>query len=566
MSTFLKPHFITDYYKTGHIHQMPKDTNFLYANYTARSSTYSNVPSELFDNKIVNFGLQYFIKWFLIKLWNENFFNKDKETIVKEYEKRLRTNVSSNYPSAKHIADLHDLGYLPLEIKTIKEGQLVDIRVPILSIKNTHPDFAWLVTYIEPALSVEMWHPITSATTAYYFRQLLLKYAKETNVDVSFVDFQGHDFSLRGHTSIISAIKSAAAHCLSFIGTDTISAEDFLLEYYHAGMHKGLICASVPATEHNVTTLRGLENEKQFIKELISEIYPEGIVSIVSDTWDYFAVLEYMCSDDLKQLVINRGNDKVFSRVVIRPDSGDPFEIVCGKNTKVVKVDSVGQLLGYSNIGVDIVEYNQKLYKLDNEKIQDNIYDLVQSSIKIEQMIIEGYIIEYDYSLEYSDMEWKGSIEYLWEHYGGTVDKDGYKHLNSKIGLIYGDGINFDNGTKILEGLKQKGFATDCIVFGIGSYTYQYVTRDTYGFAFKCTYGEVGGNPVNMVKNPKTDLNNVKKSASGLLKVEKDDDNYVLVQNVSEDEEQSGELITVFKDGQLIKEFKYSDIIENVRK
>jgi len=145
----------------------------------------------------------------------------------------------------------------------------------------------------------------------------------------------------------------------------------------------------------------------------------------------------------------------------------------------------------------------------------------------------------------------KGSVEVLWEIFGGTINAKGYKVLDPHVGLIYGDSITLERANLILSRLEAKGFASSNVVFGVGSYTYQYNTRDTFGFAMKATYGEVNGEGREIFKQPKTD-NGMKNSARGLLRVEKDDEGkYRLLDGQSWQQEQGGELKIRFLDGKL---------------
>jgi len=131
----------------------------------------------------------------------------------------------------------------------------------------------------------------------------------------------------------------------------------------------------------------------------------------------------------------------------------------------------------------------------------------------------------------------------------------GYKELNPHIGLIYGDSINLERQWQILQQLKYKGFASTNIVLGIGSYIYEYVTRDSYGFAMKATWGQtVSRGQVEIFKDPKTD-DGMKKSHKGMMKLERNVDGKISVQQqVTMDEEHDGLLETVFLDGKLIKD------------
>jgi nicotinamide phosphoribosyltransferase len=151
-----------------------------------------------------------------------------------------------------------------------------------------------------------------------------------------------------------------------------------------------------------------------------------------------------------------------------------------------------------------------------------------------------------------------------------------YKVLDSHIGAIYGDSITTDRAIQICERLKAKGFASTNVVFGIGSYTYQYNTRDTFGFAMKATYGEVridapegfkydnGIDCIEIFKDPITD-DGTKKSKKGLLQVNYQGCNgscgicdhscepIVCYDQQTWEQEQKGLLTTVFKDGKLVK-------------
>jgi nicotinamide phosphoribosyltransferase len=361
------------------------------------------------------------------------------------------------------------------------------MKVPMFTMYNTKPEFFWLTNYFETLVSAVVWMPCTSATIAKEYRKVLDKFATETSSIPEFVDWQGHDFSMRGMAGIEAAVISASGHLLSFTGTDTIPAIELLEKYYNANSDKELIGGSVAATEHSVMCMGTLEDEIGTFKRLICEVYPNGIVSIVSDTWDLWKVLtEYM--PQLKKEVLARNG-----KVVIRPDSGDPIKIICGNP--------------------------------------------------------EGK----------TEAERKGVIELLWDTFGGQTNSKGYKELDPHIGAIYGDSITVERATKICEGLKAKGFASTNVVLGIGSYTYQYNTRDTFGFAMKATYGEVNGVGREIFKNPITD-DGTKKSAKGLMKIELEANTFVLKDQASWSEEKTGELKEVFRDGEILIDQSLSEI------
>jgi len=241
-----------DFYKADHRSQYPEGTTEVYSNFTARSSKLGKVMKETFDDKIVFFGLQYFIKDFLIDSWNKNFFEKDKDKVVARYKRRMDLSLGEDAISMEHIEALHDLGYLPFKIKALPEGTRVPIGVPVLTIVNTHPEFFWLTNYIETIISSYLWKPITSATTAFEYKKILTQYAQKTGTALDFIPFQSHDFSFRGMSSLQDAVISGAAHLTSFWGTDTVPAIDLLEDYYGADAEKEMIGCSVPATEHSV--------------------------------------------------------------------------------------------------------------------------------------------------------------------------------------------------------------------------------------------------------------------------------------------------------------------------
>ena len=481
----MNPLLLTDGYKVDHRRQYPDSTTLVYSNWTPRKSRINGVE------EVVFFGLQYFLKKYIIHDFEEYFFKRPKAEVVAKYSRRINNYLGENQVGTKHIENLHDLGYIPMVFKALPEGASVPIRVPMFTMYNTKPEFFWLTNYFETLLSAVVWLPCNSATIAKQYRLVLDKYAQETSSVPEFVDWQGHDFSMRGMGGIEAAVTSAAGHLLSFSGTDTIPAIEFFEEYYNANSDIELIGGSVAATEHSVMCMGTTEGEYETFKRLICEIYPKGIVSIVSDTWDLWKVLtDYL--PRLKNEIVSREG-----KVVIRPDSGDPVDIICGNPNG----------------------------KTEQEK--------------------------------------KGVIELLWDVFGGSTNSKGFKELIPQIGAIYGDSITVQRATNICERLKAKGFASTNVVLGIGSFTYQYNTRDTFGFAMKATYGEVNGEGRAIFKDPITD-DGTKKSAKGLMKIELENDQYKLIDQVTWEQEKQGELKEVFRDGKLLIEHSLIDIRKQV--
>jgi nicotinamide phosphoribosyltransferase len=526
---------ICDCYKISHRSQYPTKTEKVYSTWIPRTSRIT------FVDKVVAFGFQAFIKKYLIEYFNDNFFSRPLKDVVDEYSRVVKYCLGDNNPDTSHIEALHSLGYLPILIKAVPEGTLVPVRVPTLTIENTHEDFGWLTNYLETIASCELWQSATSATLALEYRKILDKYSAMTSDIPEFVDFQGHDFSMRGMSSLESAITSGMGHLLSFAGTDTIPAILGLENYYNANIENELVGCSVPATEHSIASCGGsssLEEEATF-RRLITEVHPSGTVSLVSDTWDLWNVLTNILPN-LKE-VINARDGKV----VIRPDSGDPVDIICGvPYSEVFDLDDYS-LMSSSDSVVKNLE-DGKFYKVTS-------YDT-------------GWTTKFECK-EISEASVKGVIELLYETFGGTLNSKGFIQLSDKVGAIYGDSITLERAENICKRLMDKGFASTNIVLGIGSYTYQYNTRDTFGFAMKATHCVINGVEKNIFKDPITD-DGTKKSLTGRCVVQNIDGTLVSTDGLSELEEYSvldNVLQPIFCDGVLLVETSLKEIRERIK-
>lgn len=478
------PLLLTDFYKTIHHRCYAEGMTKLVSYWTPRMTRKEDM------NKVVMFGLQSFLKKYLINYFNDNFFSRDKEEVVSEYKRMISKTMGIEAADTKHMEALHDLGYLPIQIKAIKEGERVNIKTPMIEITNTHEDFPWLVNYLETFMSCNIWQPMTSATIAYRYREIIENYFEKT-VDNGDVKRACGDFSMRGFSSIESAQLSGSAHLLSFLGTATISAIDYLEKFYNSNIEEEIIGLGTPSTEHSVMCSYG-EDEVFAYKRLITEVFPRGTISIVSDTYDYWNVITNILPS-LKEEIISRDG-----KVVIRGDSGDPVKIICG-----------------------------------------------------------------DMEEEMDTPPYKGTVELLWDIFGGEINSKGYKVLNNKIGTIYGDSITVERCEEICKGLEAKGFATSNCVFGIGSYTYQYNTRDTFGFALKATHAVIKGEEKFIFKDPKTDTGNFKKSQRGMCYVYKEGEDILYRDEltIKEQEELKDNLLeTVFIDGVLLKDYSLKEI------
>ena len=569
-----------DSYKLAHSEMFPEGTTRVYSNFTPRSDHYFNVPTEYKDGKVVWFGMQAFLQE-MDSVWQETFFNQEWADIENEFASFVVPFAGPNGFNMDRVRALHDLGYLPLQFKALPEATLVTIGVPVMTVTNTHPDFFWLPNFMETWLSTELWKSCTSATTARAYRKICEKYAELTGGSKEFIDIQSHDFSVRGMSGVADAAKSGAGHLLSFIGTDNLPAVKLVNDVY-SGKETFVGC-SVPASEHSVTTASILargngatnESETEFFRRMVTEVYPKGIVSLVSDSFDFWSVITKTALE-LKEEILNREVDSMgMAKVVFRPDSGDPVKIICGDDIPTLIADNITQAKESARHLIVNSVVRQTPHGECGEMYADQI---VKYDGKYYKASIEIFWNRYDKQYYYEDgselisfeeveltPEQKGAVECLWDIFGGTTNDLGFRTLNQRVGMIYGDSITPERAEEILKRLQAKGFASDNIVFGVGSYTYNMVSRDTLGFAMKATYVEVNGKPVVVYKDPKTS-DGTKKSAKGLLCVTKDaKGNYKLVDNVDPKKETEGYLEPVYIDGKFLVTEKFADLRERLK-
>lgn len=477
------PMFLTDFYKVSHRNMYPQGTEEVYSNLTPRSGKLAkSVAGGLqFTDGVFVFGTENFIQDYLLGEWETGFFRRPLEEVLAEYVELLSATLGQPVETTQ-VAELHKLGYLPLEVKALPEGAFVPVQVPMVTVRNTLPNFYWLTNYIETAMSVYLWKPCTVATIAANYRAVLLMHGNRTTADTGYVDYQAHDFSFRGLTSLRDAELTGAAHLTAFRGSDCVPALHFLRRLYDAPYD--VLGGSVPASEHSVMCAGEEDGEFETIRRLITEVHPSGVVSIVADTWNLWRVLtDYL--PRLKEVILARDG-----KVVIRPDSGDPVKIVTG----------------------------------DPEVKGDG---------------------------PYKEAERKGVVRALYEIFGGTVNTKGYKELDPHVGAIYGDSITVPRAEQILFRLAADGFAANNIYFGVGSYSYGYMTRDTFGFAVKATSVTINGAQRAIQKDPVTG-DREKKSARGYLAVGYDHAEGRYVRHDDMPSPEGGCLTTVFLDGKRV--------------
>ncbi len=448
----------TDAYKQTHWLQYPKGTTKIYSYLESRGGKFDNT---------VFFGLQILLKKYFEGVVVEQWMIDEAEAFCKDV---FGTDKFFNRDGWQRIVDIHG-GKLPIVIKAVPEGTIVPVSNVLMTVENTDPQLPFLTNFVETLL-MQLWYPITVSTLSYHIKLLIEKYAVRMGTHVT--PFHLNDFGFRGVSSVESAGIGGAAHLVHFLGTDTLEGIQYAKKYYDAKVGG----FSVMASEHSTTTVYGRENEAKAYETFIDNC-PNGILSLVSDSYDIYNACDNIFGKELKDKILKRGG-----KLVVRPDSGDPSQI----------------------------------------------------SIQV--------------------------LQSLWNSFGGTVNEKGYKILNPKVGVIYGDGINYESINSILFRMELAGFSTDNLVFGMGGALLQQVNRDTQKFAFKCSAAEINGKWVDVYKDPITD--NGKRSKRGKLELIKDYDtgNYETV-NVKDVEKKYGKsecLNTVFENGKIIQEYSFEEV------
>ena len=489
-----------DSYKLGHADQYAPDTEYVFSNFTPRSSRlFSGKTNKNYDGKIVVAGIRILVNE-IHHVFQETFFNLPVEEVVNEFEEICKSfgDVSK---MKQRLRDLHDLGYLPVYISGLPEGSVVNPGIPVLFIINTHYNFYWLPNFLETWISTELWKCMTSATTARLYRKILNKFVVETGSSPDFAEWQIHDFSCRGQGGIKDSANSGIGHLMFSSGTDNIPAAKMIRDVY--GDDVSTFAGSVPASEHSTSSSNILVNvnkgmslaeaESEFFRRYITEIYPSGICSYVADTYDYWKLVTEILPENKDAIMARDG------KTVIRPDSGCPVRIVCGYRITDKDITS-------APLDAEVIKVGEKYFFITDD---------------------------YEIGEEIPWYEALGSVRVLAKIFGKTMNEKKYYTVNQKVGIIYGDSITLDRCEEILSRLAEMNYAADNIVFGVGSYTYQYVTRDTFGFAMKATWVSCNDESIAIYKDPKTD-GGTKKSAKGLLRGVKKDGEYELLQDQKE--------------------------------
>lgn len=307
MPTRWNPLLLSDSYKMSHFRQYPPGTEHVYSYFESRGSD----PAFGFTEAVF-FGLQPLLD----ALAGTYFTASDIDAAERLCRLHFANNCSFNREGWQHILDVHG-GRLPVRIRAAPEGTVVPLHNCLMTVENTDPRCYWLTNWLETQL-VQVWYPTTVATQSREMKKMLLKALRHSG-DPATVDFRLHDFGFRGASSVETAALGAAAHLVSFAGTDTLPALTLVAQAY------GEECAgsSIPASEHSTITSWGEAHELDAMRNMLEQ-YPKGTVACVSDSFDIFRACADYWGGVLKDQVLGREGT-----LVIRPDSGDPAKVVC---------------------------------------------------------------------------------------------------------------------------------------------------------------------------------------------------------------------------------------------
>ncbi|ATN93425.1 putative nicotinamide phosphoribosyl transferase [Pseudoalteromonas phage J2-1_QLiu-2017] len=549
-SEFILAAHVVDGYKLGHAEQYVKKTKRVYSNMTPRSDRLARAIKEHFDGRMIFFGAQKAIVE-LHNNWQKNFFDIPRDEVERIYTRRVKHYLGPDNGDfqIQCMLELHDLGYLPLEIKTLDEGTAVDMQIPTITIKNTDDRFWWLTNYTETYLSCSVWHLCNAASISREYYKTSKRWGSITGAPQEWLAIANHCFAARGHRGDQDARDSGMGHLLFSIGTDTLWAIDAMEMFYQADVEKEIVGVSVNAFEHATATQRiayfrqvmgmnehPLQAETESIKDIVTNLYPNGIVSYVADSEDYFGVIGTIAKE-LKDLILARGEDALgLSKFVFRPDSSPktPFEIIVGDgvyHTDIAPTPLTKKLMEQD--GCEVVKYDGKHYTTQPKKGVSSLMG-VWEWVEVEPT-----------------PEQKGSLQILWEIFGGTVNEKGYKVINPKVGLIYGEAIDIELQEKIYKEMAKQGWCVSNVLFGVGSWGFlDRSSRDSFSQALKGTHSIVDDLDVSMQKNPKTAAKS-KKSLRGYIRVERDPETGKLVafDEQTEEQEQQGLLLVRYRNG-----------------
>ena len=510
----MNPFLLTDFYKLTHILQYRKELRHLTSYLTPRGSRLPNI------DHVVMFGLQMYIKDYVVDNFNKNFFQRNFEYCECEIREVLELGLGYSDEMIKRTINafhaLHERHYLPVEINAVNEGTLVPMGVPCLEIKSTDPQFFWVGQALEASLSAAIWHPMVSATIAREYRKIA-RDAKNATVEPT-IDERTFmcDFSMRGQESNESAVNASVAWLTSMWNSSTVAARKHIKDVY--GKCEGNV-RGLTSTEHSVMTshacLDGGDEIPTF--KYLFDLYKNVSFAAVCDSYDFWNVLTNILPNNFMKEIDERGKRGVF--IGVRHDSADPVEAICG----TVPVLDEKSVMSFKELHSNLIEGDTKLFRIIVRDL-DAVY--FRKSIRkngifdykgqvYQMMSVDG---EYLFSAfdkvgdevgRYAiirplnrprNYEEKGMVETMYEIFGGSVNSKGYKVLNPGIKAVYGDSITISRAKEIYKRLEAKGFAANNVSLGVDSFSFQALetedgrllpyTRDTFSVAIKCTHSK----------------------------------------------------------------------------
>ena len=577
----MNPFLLTDFYKLTHILQYRPELRELTSYLTPRGSRLKGI------DKVVFFGLSAYVHSYVVENFNKNFFNRNFEYCESEIREVLELGLGYSGEmidkTIVEIKSLHNLGYLPVEIKAVAEGTLVPMGVPCLEIKSTNPCYFWVGQALEASLSAAIWHPMVSATIAREYRKIAREaFAKtvENGIDERTAMC---DFSMRGQESNESAVNASVAWLTSMWNSSTVAARKHIQNVY--GKCDGNV-RGLTSTEHSVMTshacLDGGDEIPTF--KYLFDLYKNVSFAAVCDSYDFWNVLTNILPNNFMKEIDERGKRGLF--IGVRHDSAEPVDALCG-TVPVIIATAVKELPDC------MVDGDKKLYSIsitlkELERIRSlNVCDKI--AIGEEDLVYQIHTINRDgfgwhVTSDGGEVVWavatclnrprtyeeKGMVETMYEIFGGTVNSKGFKVLNPGIKAVYGDSITITRAKEIYKRLEAKGFAANNVSLGVGSFSFQALenedgslspfTRDTFSVAvknchskYKDEYGTICERHV--FKDPKNFSG--KRSQKGLCRIFFNEDGELTYEDELYEKDLVGKnsaLVTYFKDGQEFKQ------------
>ena len=567
------PLLLIDFYKACHAEQYPAGMTKIYSPGTPRLSRLKDVE------EVTYIGGQAFSKEYLIKAFNDCFFSLPEEEVINQYKRIMINTLTKDESRADKIRDLHRLGYLPIALYTVPEGMATAIGVPQSCFVNTHPDFAWLTNTLETLYSCYIWHIQIAAEVGKRYRKIVDKYVEQTcDPDVRAARMLG-DFSMRGQHCDESAMKASAAWLCSFLNTATVPAIMWLEDYYNCNIENEEVGYGALSFEHStVTSNYAIDGDEETnLKRALTEIYPNDNFSYLTDSYDHDNFLMNVVPNCKEEILAHNGT------ILFRGDSGDPVEIIAGKE---IEWERDRYEIFLENDEEEIYDYfRDYAYDNDIDGLVTRYFNIngIFYKVDFDPLFIKergGYSDSNYYFIDGYDICWKeiepslellGMVWWLDKTFGSTVNSKGYKVLNPHVKAIYGDSMTPSRVEEAYSRLAAQGYAINNVVFGVGSFSFMCLedatgrmnpyTRDTFGYAIKATYGEdANGNPVMIYKQPKA--LSWKKSPKGCIIVAPDGQSYTDGHTFEEAHGEGVEnlLELVFKDGKIVKETSLKEI------